>query len=150
MKSTRKTLILCLCGFAAAIGLGIAAATLLDPPIEKLVRESQPELLAIVEAVRADPVKNRGLSYKGYQVPYSYPQEGQGEMVLFLKGVSGLGSETNYKGFYYTPVDEPLSPQGAGYTQIPEREGWRWVDDTDNWSYTERILSNWYSFTAHW
>ncbi len=119
----------------------------LDPPIEKVVKENQAELMEIVETILENKTISGYSSYKGFRILYSHEYN---DMILFGKAAGGFGSETCYKGFYYSPNDQPLSSQGEGYTATPEGEEWHWSDGTDNWSYTERIMENWFSFSEHW
>ena len=55
-----------------------------------------------------------------------------------------------YKGFYYSPENQPLGFQGTDMDFIEDGQGWRWKEeDGDNWDYTEKIMDKWYFFEMH-
>lgn len=71
-------------------------------------------------------------------------------MVEFIVSDFGIGSSTTYKGFYYSPDDEPLGFQGTDVDWQPEGDGWKWKEsEGDNFEYTEKIMDKWYWFEMH-
>ena len=74
----------------------------------------------------------------------------RGQVEFFTSG-SGMGSETSYKGVYYSAADTPLGVQGAELDFTAAENGWRWEEaDGDNWQYTERIVAHWFWYEAHY
>ena len=77
-----------------------------------------------------------------------YPGDG---MVQFTTGGAGFGSETSYKGFYYSSGDAHIPFQGQDLpvdVYEPTDTGW-WTDGTDNHGTTQRFRKNFYWFEAH-
>ena len=71
-------------------------------------------------------------------------------MVEFIVSSFGVGSSPIYKGFYYSPNDEPLGFQGTDVEWQPEGDGWKWEESQgDNFEYTEKIMEKWYWFEMH-
>ena len=80
----------------------------------------------------------------------AYPELG---MVAFRTGGSGIGSETNYEGFYYCISGEHLP--FPGFEQAEEVYGSdAWFRDpnenSDNWQKSTQIAPNWFWFTLHY
>lgn len=112
------------------------------------VKKNYKELNEFVNKIKLDnSTKDQQKSfYKGWNVTY-WKENG---MVEFKKGVFGIGSSTTYKGFYYSPTDEPLGFQGTNIKFEKKGKGWKWKEKKgDNWEYTERIMSNWFKFEIH-
>lgn len=86
------------------------------------------------------------MKYRHYSI--SYWEEGK--MVEFTVSGWGIGSQTSYSGFYYSPEDKLLGFQWVPVTFQPDGDGWRWEEpDGDNWEYVEKIKDNWYWFEMH-
>jgi len=80
----------------------------------------------------------------------AYPELG---MVAFQTGGSGIGSETNYEGFYYCISGEHIP--FPGFEQAQELYGSdAWFRDanenSDNWQKSTQIAQNWFWFTLHY
>lgn len=80
----------------------------------------------------------------------AYPELG---MVAFQTGGSGIGSETNYEGFYYCTSGEHVP--FPGFEHADETYGSdAWFRDpnenSDNWQHSTQIAPNWFWFTLHY
>lgn len=72
------------------------------------------------------------------------------DWVNFRTGARGMGSETAYCGFYYSPEDKPIGFQGTDMELTAEGSGWAWQEsDGDNEYYTERIQFGWYYYEMY-
>lgn len=106
------------------------------------VQENMSELETYVQGIDAD----EGVyydTYDGWDVTY-YQNTG---VVEFLASARGLGSASQYSGFYYSPQNVPVGFQGAELELVAGDSGWQWSESGgDNHYYTERIADNWYWF----
>lgn len=79
-----------------------------------------------------------------------YPELG---VVQFQVGGSGIGSETNYEGFYYSPSGEHTPfPGFSGRDEIlgPDALFPDPVADSDNWQHSTRFAPNWFWYELHY
>lgn len=68
-------------------------------------------------------------------------------LVEFVTSSFGIVPSGNYKGFYYSPADQPMGFQGSDMDFTPSGNGWYWEEpDGDNQEYTEKIIKFWYWF----
>ena len=117
-----------------------------DPSITHFVEQNYEELTQYAENMIETANAGESVIYKNFEVTYWENED----MVEFLAKKKGIGSSTNYVGFYYSPNDNPLGFQGNQVNFIPSESGWMWKEsDGDNWAYTEKILECWYWFEIH-
>lgn len=117
-----------------------------DPSITHFVEQNYEELTQYAENMIETANAGESVIYKNFEVTYWENED----MVEFLAKKKGIGSSTNYEGFYYSPNDNPLGFQGNQVNFIPSESGWMWKEsDGDNWEYTEKILECWYWFEIH-
>lgn len=116
------------------------------PSITHFVENNYEELTQYAENMIRTANAGESVTYKNFEVTYWENDD----MVEFLAKKKGIGSSTNYVGFYYSPNDKPLGFQGIQVNFIPSESGWMWKEsDGDNWEYTEKILECWYWFEFH-
>lgn len=116
--------------------------------ISRFVKRNYVDLEQFVDKIQLEEEgeQQKEYVYKGWNVTR---WESNG-MVEFMKASWGIGSSTTYKGFYYSPNNEPLGFQGSQITFQKEGKGWKWKEEEgDNWEYTERIMENWFQFEIH-
>ena len=70
-------------------------------------------------------------------------------VIIFEVSYVGFGSESNQKGFYYSPEDEATG-LGNDQEREPTEKGIRFSGDGDNYTYVEKIADHWYWFERHW
>lgn len=142
MGHVRMILIIC----AVIVIVIIAMLIQKRKSISDLVKDNYTELESYVAELIENKQYGFQTAYKGWDVCY---WESNG-MIEFNVSSAGLGSEMTYKGFYYSPEDEPLGFQGSDIDYIEDGQGWRWKEvDGDNWEYTEKIIGKWYLFEMH-
>lgn len=73
-----------------------------------------------------------------------------GNAVMFHYNGYGMGSQTKYCGFYYTPDDKPASSFMDVSYQLADdgHGGWNWMSQDDNEGMTKKIRDNWYYYEA--
>ena len=140
MKRTVCLLVMfSVCFFVACTGNSKAATI-------DYVQKNNMELSQFTEDIISSDGRNDGLTYNGWNVSY-WEETG---IVEFLVKARGLGSQTSYEGFYFSPDDKPMGFQGAEIEFKEDNAGWRWEESGgDNWNYTERIMENWYWYEMH-
>ena len=110
--------------------------------ITEYVKVHHKELEAMVSELMAEGTRDV-LEFDQWIVTY-YQNTG---MVQFETKSSGFGTQTTYKGFYYSEGDIPLGFGGARWQYSSDGDGWVWNEDNgDNSAYTEKILDHWYWF----
>ena len=70
-------------------------------------------------------------------------------VIVFEVSYVGFGSESNQKGFYYSPEDIATG-LGNDQGREPAEKGIRFSGDGDNYTYVEKIMDHWYWFERHW
>lgn len=128
--------------------LAVGALLYLHPktPMIWYVENHSSELTQYAENMIENGMNGESDTYGRYHVTYW----ADGGMVEFISEASGLGSNTIYRGFYFSMNDAPLGFQGTNVSYIPNNRGWIWSESNgDNWEYTEKIQDHWYWFEMH-
>lgn len=107
------------------------------------VNEHQDGLMAAIKAKDFSEFENKGIIK---DITCS------GRTVGFSCGGAGMGSETSYVGFYYTPDNDMTAlwcaPSSAGALK-PSGNGFAWQEPHgDNRYYTEHICGHFYYYEA--
>ena len=113
--------------------------------IARFVLDNQEELLKIsLDCLHGQPAAER---YQDVFVEGCY--EGEGWIVQFYAGGSGLVPSSRYYGFYYSPEDQPAAFQNVQVPLTSDGQGeWTWSDGTDNGGRTKRIAPHWFYYEA--
>ena len=139
----KKTVVLII----AAAAVLVYALSIISPEqkIARFVGANADRLYETAEAALSGGGTDAGFSeIKSVDV---FP--GEHAIVQFIFTGSGIGSETKYYGFYYSPDDAPAAFQNAPATLKPYKEGiWTWNDGSDNGGITKKLADNWYYFEA--
>lgn len=74
--------------------------------------------------------------------------------VDFYCGGSGMGSQTNYTGFFYTPDDDPLAMWRGAFTAnefVETEDGWEYTESGgDNVFRVRRLAGGYYYYHLHY
>lgn len=71
------------------------------------------------------------------------------DVVLFQVRYTGFGSQSDERGFYYSPQDT-ASGLGNDLDREPVDEGIKFYGEGDNYTYVEKITDRWYWYEMHW
>lgn len=130
---------------ATLAGLVIFCFLFQDSLVKAYVGKYNDRLTAYCEAVLTDPASVDTHRYGPWDVSVNREEK----MVEFHTGGSGIGSETSYKGFYYSPEDAYLPFQGCGEdVEVYDGTGY-WTDGTDNYGTVHRLCKYFFWFEAH-
>lgn len=114
--------------------------------IMRHIRNNGGDLEQLAQRVISAGEVSPDMKYRNYSISYWE----DAPMVEFTVSGWGIGSQTSYSGFYYSPEDALLGFQWTPVTFQPDGNGWRWEEsDGDNWEYVEKIKDNWYWFEMH-
>lgn len=111
--------------------------------VAKYVKLHETELTAFAEQIISNDTAEA--SYQGWEVQY-FPGSDDIGIVQFTISSFGLVPSGTYKGFYYSPSNEPSGFQGRTEGLIFDGTGWTWSDGNSPSGYTEKITNCWYWF----
>lgn len=147
MKKLSRYLIAA-CSFAVVLFLAVflfSQNNSTKQSITKTVQENSVYLEEIAEKI-IENKKVDDISFKNCEINYWQTSD----MVEFIVNKGGIGSSSEYSGFYYSPDDKPLGFQGTEVVFTEYENGWKWNESGgDNWEYTEKIADKWYYFEMH-
>ena len=137
----RKTLfvilLLALCLVLAGCYEGLSTKRIIS-----LVRESHQEIEQAVLNGKAKEWEGK----KGIREVFSH----QGGYVEFFCVGAGMGPNTSYYGFYYSPEGEPCDFWGGNAPLSETESGWEWREEQgDNTFYTEQITDRFFYYEYH-
>lgn len=111
--------------------------------IFSFVTEHEEELLQAIKQNDFSDFKNNGIIHGVYA---------SGTAVEFSCGGAGMGSNTTYVGFFYSPSDDMTAVWCAPSSKdllMPSGDGFVWEEDVgDNRFYTEKICDCFYYYEA--
>ena len=144
MKSKKTMMILLVLVLAVGAVAGVLGYKRSQSGVISYVKNHAEEMTAYAQELLDNETADRTQEYHGWKVS---PDKARGR-VEFCSSGFGIGSETGYKGVYYSASDLPLGIGDVAFTA--DGTGWRWEEtDGDNWEYTERLMENWFWFEAH-
>lgn len=85
------------------------------------------------------------VNYNGWNTAY----RAHYDVVTFQVSYLGFGSQSDEKGFYYSPDGQPKD-FGCDLGQASTESGIRFLGEGDNYVETEPIAENWFWFEQHW
>ena len=107
------------------------------------VRRNLDELLHYAENCMAHPEDY--VNYRGWNTSYRTHYG----VVTFQVSYLGFGSQSDEKGFYYSP-DGQVKDFGCDLGQEQREQQILFLGEGDNYVLTEQIAPNWFWYEQHW
>ena len=87
----------------------------------------------------------RNTRYGSWDTQY----DDKNDVVMFQVSYIGFGSQSDERGFYYSPEDLP-NGLGNDLEETVVDSGLMFLGEGDNYTYGEQITDHWYWYEIHW